>query len=102
MIHRLNTGFVSTSLIIDDLERHAKAGDELAKRLAAAWHYPVEMMFITSAGQVVSKLNSFQDFTGVHPDVSAPPRTSKQPAPKDERAHADIFLKHVAEHFGKQ
>jgi hypothetical protein len=100
VIGRLNAGFVCTSAIIDDLEKRAKAGDGLAKELAAQWEYPVEMLFCTPDGRVVSKMNSFKDFPGVHPDVSAPPHKGSQPAPTDERAHAHSFLKNLAEHFG--
>ena len=41
VIHRLNEDFVCTSIIIDDLQKRADAGDEYAKRLAKAWNYPV-------------------------------------------------------------
>ena len=73
VITRLNKDFVSTSIIIDDLEKRAADGDELAKKLAAEWVYPVEMMFLMPDCTVVSKLNSYKDFPGMHPDVSAPP-----------------------------
>jgi len=101
VIAQVNRRFVSTSIIIDDLEKRAAAGDELAKRLVAHWAYPVEMMFATPAGEVVAKLNSFKDFPGMHPDVSAPPG-SRHTGWRDEHAHANIFLGRVALHFGKE
>ena len=100
VIARLNSGFVSTSIIIDDLEKRAVAGDELAKQMVAQWEYPVEMMFLTPACQLVSKLNSFKDFPGMHPDVSAPPG-SRHVDSTGERTHQTIFLDHLALHFGR-
>jgi hypothetical protein len=73
VINRLNRRFVSTSMIIDDVHKRAKGGDGLAQLLAAHWEYPLEMMFLTPDGKLVSKLNSFKDFPGVHPDVAGPP-----------------------------
>jgi hypothetical protein len=58
------------------------------------------MMFLTPAGTVVSKLNSYKDFPGVHPDVVAPPK-KQHVQREDERSHTDIFLKHLAMHFGR-
>jgi hypothetical protein len=100
VVNRLNQEFVNTSIIIDDLEKQAANGDELAKRLVAEWVYPVEMMFVRPDGTLVSKLNSFKDFPGMHPDVSAPP--GKKHADKtDEQSHSMAFLNHLNAHFGK-
>jgi hypothetical protein len=101
VIARLNNQFVCTSIIIDDLEKRAGRGDELAKLLAPSWEYPLEMMFARPDGSVVSKLNSFKDFPGMHPDVAAPPGTRHR-AFDDEHAHRDHFLKHLAAHFGEE
>ena len=88
-------------MIIDDVNKRAENGDELAKALAANWKYPLEMMFLTPQCKLISRLNSFDDFQGVHPDVVAPPR--HQNVPMDhERSHVDAFLKHVSAHFDKQ
>jgi hypothetical protein len=98
IIKRLNKGFVSTSMIIDDVQKRAKAGDELAKQLVAHWEYPLELMFLTPACKLVFKLNSYQDFPGIHPDVVAPPK--KQGSLQvDEHSHNKVFLKHLADHF---
>jgi hypothetical protein len=101
VIRRLNERFVSTSIIIDDLEKRAASGDELARRLVAEWKYPVEMMFLTPAGTLVSKLNSFEDFPGMHPDVAAPPG-NRYRARRDEPSHSAIFLSHLDLHFGRE
>jgi hypothetical protein len=101
VVARLNKDFVCTSIIIDDAEKRAAGGDELAKQLVAEWVYPVEMMFLTPECKVVSKLNSFKDFPGMHPDVSAPPG-NRHMALQDEHAHTNIFLNRLALHFGKE
>ena len=105
VIRRLNKDFVSTSVIIDDVQKRAESGDELAKQLVDHWQYPVEMMFLapssssSGACRMVSKLNSFEDFPGVHRDVVSPPK--KQHVERgDANSHRDIFLKHLALHFG--
>jgi len=98
VILRLNQNFVCTSTIIDDVQKLAKSGNELAKYLADQWEYPVEMMFFTPQGRLVSKLNSYQDFPGVHRDVVSPPKKDHV-AQADDFSHADIFLKHLALHF---
>ena len=87
-----------TTIIIDDAKKRANGGDELAKQLAAQWEYPLEMMFLTPTGTLISKLNSYKDFPGTHPDVAAPAEKNTQLG--DERVHTDIFLKHIAQHFG--
>jgi hypothetical protein len=101
VITRLNKGFVNTSIIIDDLEKRAASGDQLAKQLAAEWVYPVEMMLLTPDRKLVSKLNSFKDFPGMHPDVSAPPG-KRHVAREGEDSHKNIFLSHLARHFGRE
>ena len=99
VIAQLNKRFISTTILIDDLEKQAKAGDEFAKRVAAEWEYPVEFVFITPEGKPLSRLNSFKDFPGMHPDVSAPP--GKEHRPTNE-THSDRFLNTISRHFGKE
>ena len=96
----LNEEFVCTSIIIDDLQKLAER-DELAKKLAAEWEYPVEMMFVTPQGAVAAKLNSYKDFPGMHPDVSAPPG-KRFAVQGDEQAHSTVFLNCIAQHFGRK
>jgi hypothetical protein len=99
VIRRLNQQFVCTTVLIDDAKKLAEH-DELAKQLAAQWTYPLEMMFLRNDATVISKMNSFKDFPGVHPDVAAPPGKARVEL-ENERAHAELFLKHLDEHFGK-
>ena len=101
IISRLNKSFICTTILIDDLESRGAKGDSFAKQLAGEWEYPVEMMFVTPACKVVSKLNSFKDFPGMHPDVSAPPGHRHRET-QDEHLHANIFLEHLTKHFGKE
>lgn len=100
MITRLNENFVCTTVLIDDVRKYADAGDELAKQLKAHWTYPLQMIFLRPDGSVVSKLNSFKDFPGVHPDVAAPPGKPRVEV-TSERAHVDAFLKHLDAHIAK-
>lgn len=99
VIKELNKRFVCTTVVIDDAQTRAKSGDELALKLATTWEYPIAMIFLSPDGGVVTKLNSFRDFPGVHPDVSYPQGDAPT---SDGRSHADIFLKHVADHFGRE
>jgi len=100
VIRRLNENFVCTTVLIHDARRLADQGDELAKELVAQWTYPLEMMFLRTDGSLISKLNSFKDFPGVHPDVAAPPGRERVVV-ANERAHVDIFLRHLEEHLPK-
>ena len=100
VINRLNKEFVNTTIIIDDLEKWAAKGDELAKRLSSQWEYPVELILATPDGRPVSKLNSFKDFPGMHPDVSAPPGNQHH-GMAGEQTHSEIFLKQLDLHFSK-
>ena len=100
VITRLNENFVCTNVVIDDVRRLAEKGDDFAKQLKADWTYPLEMMFRRPDGSLISKLNSFKDFPGVHPDVAAPPGKPRVEV-ANERAHVDAFLKQLDEHFSK-
>ena len=98
VIGRLNENFVCTTVVIDDVNKRAEKGDEFAKQLKAHWNYPLEMMFLRTDGSLISSLNSFKDFPGVHPDVAAPPEKQRVEVAND-RAHIDVFLKHLDGHF---
>jgi hypothetical protein len=100
VINQLNKNFVCTTIVIDDAKKRSEAGDELAKQLSTHWHYPLEIMFLKPDGSLISKLNSFQDFPGVHPDVAAPPEKQRVEV-ANERAHIDAFLKHLAQALSK-
>ena len=86
------------------MQKRAESGDELAKQLVNHWEYPVEMMFLSPSSAstkctLVSKLNSFKDFPGVRRDVVAPPKKQHVEL-EDANSHREIFLKHLARHFG--
>ena len=98
VIRQLNNRFVCTTIVIEDAKKRAANGDEFAKQLVSHWTYPLQMMFLKADGSLISKLNSFKDFPGVHPDVAAPPDRPRVES-ANERAHVDLFLKHLAEHF---
>jgi hypothetical protein len=97
VIRRLNDRFVCTTVLIDDARAQAAGGDTLAKQLEAHWKYPLQIMFLKQDGSLISKLNSFEDFPGVHPDVAAPPEKQRL-VRTGERDHAEAFLKHLAVH----
>ena len=99
VIRRLNEKFVCTTIVIDDARKLADKGDALAKQLRDQWTYPLELMFLRTDGSLVTKLNSFKDFPGVHPDVAAPPGKQRVAVEGNDRAHVDIFLKRLEEHF---
>jgi hypothetical protein len=98
VIKRLNDEFVCTTVLIDDVKKLAANGDKFAEQLSAQWEYPLEMIFLRSNGTLVSKLNSFKDFPGVHPDVAAPPGKNRV-VDVNDRSHIEMFLKHLEEHF---
>ena len=100
MIDEVKRRFVSTATLIDDAATLAAKGNSLARTITSKWEYPVDIMFLTPDGQLVSKLNSFKDFTDVHPGVSMP-RPKEMPAGSAKRSHVDVFLEHVSRHFGK-
>ena len=100
MIDEVKRRFVSTAILIDDAAKLAAKGDSLAKTIMGNWEYPVDIMFLTPDGQLVSKLNSFKDFTDVHPGVSMP-RPKEIPVGSAKRSHVDVFLEHVSHHFGQ-
>ena len=99
IIKLINDQFVSTWILKDDLEALAKKGDKLAQQLDANLEYPImDLMFLTPDGRYLNKLNAFQDFLDVHPDVSIPRSTRKQR--ETIKCNVDVFLEHVAAHFG--
>jgi hypothetical protein len=98
IIDLINERFVSTWIVKDELEVLAKKGNKLAQDLDAGLAYPImDLMFLTPDGRYVNKLNAWQDFLDVHPDVSVPisPRTQRQVVQTD----VYVFLDHVAQHF---
>ena len=96
VIEEINSKFVSTWILVDDAKRLAEAGDPLAGTLASNWEFPVEMMFVTSDGKLLRRLNSDKDFKDVHPDVSIP-GTSYLPNGIIRPPHVDVFFQHANE-----
>lgn len=101
VIRTINDKFVSTWVIHPYLVRLADKGDAMAKHILEKWEYPVDLMFLTPEGKLISKLNSGKDFPDVHGDVATPPNIFKKKGEKWP-SHVEIFMKHVAEHFGTE
>ena len=100
VIRRLNEAFVCTTVVINDVRRLAEKGDVLAKHLEPHWTYPLEVIFLRPDGSLLTKLNSFRDFPGVHPDVAAPPGKPRVEVTSD-RSHIEAFLRHLEEQIPK-
>ena len=94
VIDEVNRRFVSTTTIFDDASKLAAKGNGLARTIAKNWNYPVDIMFLTSDGELMGKLNSFEDFPDVHPDVFIAPKAL--PPGTVKRSHREIFLEHIA------
>ena len=98
VIERLNQDFVCTWGLVSDVNELAQKGHPLAKTMAATWEYPVELMFLSPHGELISSLNSYKNFPRVHPEVSVPPGKGKKRAGGDP-THTEVFLEHLDEHF---
>jgi len=85
-------------MTIADLEKLAKKGDELAKTLVTHYEYPLDIMFLTPDGQLITKLKSFKDFRAAHPDVTYGRDFGLE---RGGPSHVDVFLNCVAAHFGE-
>jgi hypothetical protein len=94
VIDEVNRRFISTSIILNDATTLAAKGNALARTITKNWNYPVDIMFLTPDGELMSKLNSFEDFGEPHPDVFIAPKVRPPGAVK--RSHAEIFLEHIA------
>jgi hypothetical protein len=99
VIKLINDRFVSTWIVKDELDVLANKGNKLAQDLGSKLEYPImDLMFLTSDGRYVNKLNAFADFLDVHPDVSVPQSSRVQR--EVVQTDVDVFLDHVAAHFG--
>jgi hypothetical protein len=96
VIEEINEKFVSTWTVIDEATKLAEKGDPLGKTLASSWEYPVDLMFLTPEGKLVSKLNSYKDFKDVHPDTAVPPGKYRLAEGEVKRSHIEVFQNHVA------
>jgi hypothetical protein len=91
----VNKKFVATWIIVDDAERLSREGDAFAKTLFSNWEFPLDIMFLSPEGALLTKLNSFGDLRDAHPDVGHPPEGRGRSAP-----HLETFLRLVQTHFG--
>src|SRR5262249_45436446 len=101
VIQRLNNDFVCTMLLVDEAKQLAAGGNELAKLCETQWRYPVEIIFISPDGKLVSELNSAQDFPDLH-SVVASPHDEQPGMASGEPSHKDVFLRHLAIYFDKK
>jgi hypothetical protein len=83
--------FVSTWVLIDDLKQNTGKGDRFADTLFDHWEYPLDLMFLSSDGEFVSKLNSFRDLPNPHPDVGG----HGNPFLRRGLPHSAVFLSHA-------
>ena len=98
VIQKINERFVCTTITYFDLKELSKGGDKLARKVAPHWSNPVSLMFFTSEGGFLTKLNPVKDFTDVHPDTDLRPGQRYDPSPEN---NTRLFLRHVDEYFGK-
>jgi len=97
VIERINQTFVSTWILVDDLERLANHHNPLARTLSTRWEYPIDLMFVSAEGELLSKLNSFKDFRNPHRDVGQPSHI-----PWGGATHEEVFLKHLDLNFNSK
>ena len=97
VIQYINKRFVSTTITYFDLQDVVKKGDPLAIELAANWANPVTLMFLTSEGRYISKLDVLRDLNAIHPDTTFRPGQKRDPCPEE---NMQVFLNHVNQYFG--
>jgi hypothetical protein len=93
---RINDTFVSTWILIDDAEELATGGDVFASTLAENWEYPLDLMFLSTDGELITKLNSFRDLRSAHHDVGHPPEGRGRNLP-----HVEVFNRLLDKHFSR-
>lgn len=96
VIRRINRQFVPTWIIVDDAQKLAGGGNSLARTVAGRWEFPLDVMFLSSEGEFINKLNSFEDLRAAHHDVGHPPQGRGR-----SRSHFEVFMTHVDWYFGK-
>lgn len=94
----LNQNFVSTWVLVDELKPRTKSGFPFADTLHKNWDYPLDLMFLTSEGEFVTKLNSFHDLPNPHPDVGG----HGDPRARNGLQHSDVFLRHAREFLDRE
>ena len=78
-------------MLLDELKQSAGTDNRFADTLDGHWEYPLDLMFLSSDGEFVTKLNSFRDLPNPHPDVGG----HGNPFTRHGRSHADVFLAHA-------
>jgi hypothetical protein len=99
VIQRINQQFVSTTITYFDLLELKKKGDAFATKVAPHWSNPVSLMFFTTEGEFITRLNPVHDFTDIHPDTDLRPGQQYNPNPEQ---NVRRFLAHLDKHFGKK
>lgn len=94
----VNEKFVSTWVLIDELKQNGEKHPRLADTLANHWEYPLDLMFLNTQGEFVTKLNSFRDLPNAHPDVGH----HGNPFARRGSSHTDIFLTHAKRFLGER
>ena len=95
IIRRINDTFISTWILIDRAEQLADQGNSFANTLATNWEYPMDLMFLSPEGRMITKLNSFKHLRNAHSDVGHPPEGRSRDLP-----HIEVFLRTLEKHFG--
>ena len=90
VINLINENFVATWVLIDDLKKRTDKGNRFAGTLESNWEYPLDLMFLSSDGEFVTKLNSFRDLPA-HPNVGHP----GHPFSPNTPSKADVFYSHA-------
>lgn len=96
VIRLVNEKFVSTWVLIDDLKQNADKQPRLADTLLKHWEYPLDLMFLNTHGEFVTKLNTFRDLPNAHPDVGH----QENPFERHGPSHTDVFLRHAKRFLG--
>lgn len=97
VIQTINERFVSTTITCLDAVELAKTGDVLAGKVVDHWSYPVTLIFLTSEGRFVTKLDVVKDLNSIHPDTSIRAGQRKHEASLEH--NMQVFLKHVNDYF---
>jgi hypothetical protein len=94
VIETINRKFVSIWVIYDELITQAADGDRLARVLSVNHEYPLDFMFLTPNGQLITRLTSFKDLPSAHQAVAHPQRGGN--------SHFNVFMNRVKKHFGEE
>jgi len=94
VIETINETFVSSWIIMDDIQKRlGKEHFAMATMLVDQHQYPLDFVFLSPQGKLVTRLTSFEDLRNANPAVGHPHRDG-------ERSHVEVFLDTVKQHFG--